>query len=176
MNYSALIISTLALLFTVFSFWWMNWRTGKLHVGSPRSYAAFASKHGKMVLEFPFVFFNDGPMAIIVQNLRLAFLHETQPHPLFFNATVKKLGTDEDRSFATQFPVRGREAKLLICEFQRTPGGMVFEVRNYPMELQDKLGNAKKWKTICCFSLNISEQDLPTINSQFIVHDNMTEG
>ena len=73
MNYSALIISTLALLFTIFSFWWMNWRTGILRVGTPRSYAAFGSVENKMVLEFPFVFFNDGPIPIIVQNLRLVF-------------------------------------------------------------------------------------------------------
>lgn len=176
MNYPAIIISILALLFTVLSFWWMNWRTGKLHVGSPRAYAAFGSQDGKMVLEFPFVFFNDGPLPIIVQNLRLLFLHETQPRSLNFIATVKKLGKDEDRSFATQFPVRGREALLLICEFQREPGGMAFEARNYPMELQAKIGNAKEWRRICRFSLNVSERSLPTINRQFIVHDNMTEG
>lgn len=176
MNYAALVISILALLFTVFSFWWMNWRTGKLHIGSPRTYAAFGSQEGRMVLEFPFVFFNDGPMPIFVQNLRLLFLQETQPRPLSFIATVKKLGKDEDRAFATQFPVHGREAILLICEFQREPGGMTFEARNYPMELQAKLSNSKKWKQICRFSLNVPERSLPTINRQFVVHDNMAEG
>ncbi len=176
MNYTALVISILALLFTVFSFWWMNWRTGKLHVGSPRTFAAFGSQEGRMVLEFPFVFFNDGPIPIFVQNLRLLFLQEPQPRPLNFIATVKKLGKDEDRAFATQFPVHGREAILLICEFQREPGCMTFEARNYPMELQAKLGNSKKWKQIRRYSLNVSERSLPTINKQFIVHDNMAEG
>jgi len=36
----ALFISVFALLFTIFSFWWMNWRRGKIIVGSPRSFAA----------------------------------------------------------------------------------------------------------------------------------------
>ena len=175
MNDPALIISILALLFTVFSFWWMNWRKGKLHVGSPRSFAAFGSMDRKMVLEFPFVFFNDGPTPIIVQNLRLIFCEEQPPRPLNFIATVKKLGTDEGRTFATQFPVRGREAVLLICEFQREPGGMVFEARSYPMELQAKLGNSKEWKQICSFSLNVSKRSLQTINKQFVVHDNVSE-
>lgn len=176
MNNPALLISILALLFTIFSFWWMNWRKGKLIVGSPRTFAAFGSLEGKMVLEFPFVFFNNGPTPIIIQNLRLIFAEEKEPYPLGFNATVKKLGKDEDRAFATQFPVRGREALLLICEFQRTPGGMIFEERNYPLELQAKLDNSTKWKRICKFNLNVTKKSLPTINQQFIVHDNMPEG
>lgn len=176
MNNPALIISTLALLFTVFSFWWMNWRKGRLLVSSPRTFAAFGSLEGKMVLEFPFVFFNNGPMPIVVQNLRLIFSEEKEPNPLIFNAPVKKLGKDEERTFATQFPVRGREALLLICEFQRTPGEMTFEVHEYPMELQAKLDNGKKWKKICSFNLNVTEKSLPSINKQFIVHDNMLEG
>ncbi|MFQ5857385.1 MAG: hypothetical protein ACE5LU_17400 [Anaerolineae bacterium] len=90
MNNPALIISILALLFTVFSFWWMNWRKGKLHVGSPRGFAAFGSMERKMVLEFPFVFFNDGPIPIIVQSLRLTLLEEQTPRPLNFIATDKE--------------------------------------------------------------------------------------
>jgi hypothetical protein len=173
MNNPALIISTLALLFTIFSFWWMNWRKGKLQVGTPRSYAAFGSLEGRMVLEFPFVFFNDGPTPIIVQNLRLVFSDQKQSQPLTFIATVKEIGNHQNRAFATQFPVRGREALLLICEFQREPGGMIFEAHNYPMELQARLDNSKKWKKICGFNLNVAEKSLPTINKQFIVHDNI---
>jgi len=175
MNNPALIISTLALLFTVFSFWWMNWRKGKLHVGAPRTYAAFGSLEGRLVLEFPFVFFNDGPTPIFVQNLRLILSDEKESRPLSFIATVKKLGTDEERAFASQFPVRGKEVMSLICEFQRAPGGIIFEKHNYPIELQAKLDSNKKWKRICKFNLNVNEESLPTINKQFIVHDNMLE-
>jgi hypothetical protein len=175
MNHPALIISILALIFTIFSFWWMNWRKGKLHVGSPRTYAAFGSLEARMVLEFPFVFFNDGPMPIFIQNLRLVFSDETQIRPINFIATVKKLGKDEERAFATQFPVRGREALLLICEFQREPGGMIFESQIYPIELQAKLDNSKQWKKICSFNLKVTDKSLSTINKQFIVHDNMLD-
>lgn len=129
----ALIISILALIFTVLSFWWMNWRTGHLHVSGPRSYAAKGALDGRLILRFPFVFFNDGPMPIIIQNLRLIFVEENDGRPLKFAATVKKIRTsdeDQERDFAVQFPVRGREALPLICEFQRNPGGMVFEAKN----------------------------------------------
>jgi hypothetical protein len=144
----------------------MNWRTGKLKIGPPRAFAAIGSLTGKMVVELPFVFFNDGPMPIVIQNLRLVFSTEIQSKPLTFVATVKKLGSDEDRSFATQFPVRGREALLLICEFQRQPGGMNFEVRNYPIELHALLGDEAHW------TLNITPISMQTINNSFVVRDN----
>jgi hypothetical protein len=169
----ALIISILALLFTVFSFWWMNWRKGNLFVATPRSYAAIGAMDGKMVLEFPFVFFNDGPIPIIVQNLQIVFLDEKASRPLAFMATVKQLGKhDESRSLATQFPVRGREALLIICEFQRVPGGLLFEEKSYKLELQGKLDRNKKWKRICVFDFHVTKQSAPSINKQFIAHDN----
>lgn len=174
-NYTALAISILALLFTVFSFWWMNWRTGKLHVGIPRTYAAYSTQEGRMLLEFPFIFFNDGPTPIFVQNLRLLFLDEAQPRPLVFTATVKKLGKDEDRAFATQFPVHGRQALLLICQFHREPGGKTFEPQEYLMELQAKIDNDREWKQLHQFSLNVSEKSAPIISKQFVVHDNMID-
>jgi len=175
MSNPAIVISVLALLFTVFSFWWMNWRKGTLHVGIPRTYAAFAQKDGKMVLEFPLIFFNSGPIPVFVHNLRVVFQDEKPQRPLTFIATVNKLGKDEGRSFATQFPVRGREAILLICEFHRTPGGIELHEGSYPLELQAILGNGSKWKRICRFPLNVSNRSAQLINKQFIVHDNVLD-
>jgi hypothetical protein len=169
----ALVISVLALLFTVFSFWWMNWRRGRLHVGEPRSYAAFGSNEGKLVIEIPLIFFNSGPIPRIVRNLRLVPLSGDVNDPLVFTATVEKLGTDEGRTFATQIPVRGREAQLLICEFQRSPGQLVFEEGAYPFSLQAQLDKKDKWKDLLIFNLNVSAQSAESINRQFIVHDNL---
>jgi len=171
---AAVIISVMALLFTVFSFWWMNWRPGKLRIGGPRSYAASCSMDGKMVLEFPFVFFNSGPIPIFVQNLQVVLLDESPAQPLVFVAEVKKLGTDEDRSFATQFPIPGREATLRICEFQRSPGGRELSAGTYPLELRAILDDNGKWVTACRFTLNVTDRAAETIGKRFIVHDNMT--
>jgi len=79
-------------------------------------------------------------MPIIISNLRVIICDEETPKLLTFVATVKKLAKDEDRAFTTQFPVRGREALLLICEFQRQQCGMFFEKRTYNVELQGKTG------------------------------------
>jgi hypothetical protein len=173
MNYPALIISTLALLFTVLGFWWMNWRRGRLQVGGPRSYAA-CSAGDRLILTLPFVFFNDGASAIVVQNLRLLVLHDqSDPKPLFFSATYEEIRPkDEGRELPTQFPIRGREAILVICEFQRKPSNLVFEAGRYPLELQAILNEDKEWKPLCAFDLNVREESLASINSVYIAYDN----
>lgn len=118
MNYS-LLISGLALSFTILSFWWMNWRRGNLIVGEPRSYAAKGSQDDYLSIAIPLVFYNDGVAPIIVQNLRL-LLNEEADAPLSFIATFENLLGGE-RWLATQLPIRGREAIKLVCEFKRQP-------------------------------------------------------
>ena len=148
----AILISILALSFTIYSFWWMNWRRGKLIVGCPRSYAAYGSKDSILVLEFPFDFFNNGPLPIIIRNMRLVILDEELDIPLTFTAIVKKLGKDEDRSLSTQIVIPGREAKVIICEFQRRPGELIFEKKIYQIELQaklDKKNNDRRRRIVC---------------------------
>ena len=112
---AAISISLFALAFTVFSFWWMNWRPGSLTVGNIRTYAAHAGS-GKLLLAFPCIFFNPGALPTLVQNLRIVLPdHGGEEAPLFFNATVDELGRDTGRKFATSFAVRGGNVVELIC-------------------------------------------------------------
>jgi hypothetical protein len=170
MNYP-LIISILALLFTIFSFWWMNWRRGNLIVGEPRSYAAKGSQNDHLSITIPLVFYNNGASAIVVQNLRILLLNEEAGTPLSFIATFEKL-LDGDRAFATQFPVRGREAIKLICEFKRKPGNLLFEAGRYKIELQAVLDDTGTWAKLCKFDLLISEDSINNINKSYLVYDN----
>jgi hypothetical protein len=171
--YLPLIISISALMFAIFSFWWMNWRRGKLQVGGPRSFAAKGSKNDRLLIELPFVFFNDGPKPIIVQNLRLVLPgEEPEGKPLHFIATVETLGKDTGRALASQFPVPGRQALRLICEFQRRPGDFVFEAREYLIELQAVLDDSTTWIRLCSFKLRIRKDYLSDINERFIAYDN----
>lgn len=171
MSEASLLISILALLFTVFSFWWMNWRKGELQVSPPRSYAACTQGGSRLVMEFPFVFFNDGPTPIIVHNLRLLMPDESEVRPLKFSATLSKVGSDEGRRLATQFPVRGREAILMVYEFHRQPAGILFASETYDVQLQAKLDKNKEWKTLCEFSLPISEKAAAIMQNQLIPQD-----
>jgi hypothetical protein len=166
----ALMISVFALLFTVFSFWWMYWRPGSIEIAEPRSYAAIGSESGRVLVELPFIFFNHGATPVVVHNLRLKV--EGCRGPLFFNATVDKLGSDEGRRFAVQFAVRPQEALFLVCEFQKITGGFLFGPGSYSTVLEGIRGKAKKWQFLARFELNVTNRDSETINKQFIVHDN----
>jgi hypothetical protein len=173
MDTAAIAISIIALLFALYSFWWMHWRTGKLLVTHPKTYAAHGSDQGKLVIELPFVFVNTGPAPIVVRNLRLLLTNETSPIPLSFVATVNKLGSDEGRAFATQFPVHGNQALALICEFQRSPGQLLFQSTTYSLRLEAQLANQPKWRRLAQFNLCVSDRSLESINRQFIVHENI---
>lgn len=179
----SVIISSCALAFTVFSFWWLQARRGNLYIGPPRSYAAIGSLHDRLVLRLPLVFFNDGPVPIVVRNLRIVIRDGSSGEPLILMALLPEL-LSKDRQLATQFPIRGREATRMVCEFQREPGNLLFQPHIYEMELQGKFGprpmlkvweDDKAWRTLRRFKLTVSNRDLESINKSFIAHDNPAE-
>jgi len=92
-NIAALVISALAMLFTLFSFWWMHWRRGKTIVGPPRSFAATSSGKGELLMvQLPLVFYNNGAASQVVQNLRLSLVqNQNRSAVLYFNNTVPDL-------------------------------------------------------------------------------------
>jgi hypothetical protein len=51
--------------------------------GVPASYAA-TTQNGKLILLFPFVFYNAGPVPYVVRDLRLRFRDEPDGPPLSF--------------------------------------------------------------------------------------------
>ena len=171
----AFVISLLAFGFAVLSFWWMHWRTGSLRVVEPRTYQGYASATAKMILAIPFVFFNDGPTPILVNNLRLRFLHEPGAEALTWQATLEQLNYDEEkrrRSYATPFAVEGRQALLKICEFQREPAGWEFEAKEYRIAMDASIGVPAKWKQLVLFPLAVTKESAQTLNKQFLVRSN----
>lgn len=173
MDFTAIIISVSALGFTIFSFWWMNWRKGKIELSSNlRTYAACANGN-KLLIELPLILHNTGAIPLVVENMRLHLpaIKENEKH-LFFNATVSKLGTDTDRAFAKPFSIHGGNVIELICEFQNTSTKFCFEEGDYNFEVQALLGNAGKWKTIKTYTIHVHGSDLQTLNDRLITHDN----
>ena len=126
-----------------------------------------------MILCFPFVFYNNGPLPFIIQNLQVVFVDETPQIPMAFIATVPQLEKDEGRTYATPFPIRAREAISIICECQRSLGGFIFESQKYNLELQARLNDSKEWKAMLRFQLNLTKIDAEMINKSFSVHDNL---
>jgi hypothetical protein len=151
---TGIFVSVLALLFTLYSFWWMNWRKGDLVVGAPRTCAAACSQ-GKVIFWLPLVLYNSGPRPILIENLQLRLLDEGG-QPLFFNAISKKLGSDEDREFATQFPIEGNKTLRVICEFQKKDHNFGFCKKVYCLALDARL-DEKDWIQIKEFKIPVNE-------------------
>ena len=167
----ALIISICALFFTILSFWWLNWRRGKLYVSNPRLFAALG-KNDLLLIEIPLIFFNNGAAPIIIENLKLNVHDEEEVKILDYIAILDKIGTDEGRTFASQFAVRGRDCVKLICEFQRRPGGFIFKAKSYKVDLMGKLSHKEKWKKLTSFDIKINEIALSKIGNCLLTYDN----
>ena len=171
-NQTAFLISSIALLFTIFSFWWMNWRQGRLKISNIRTYAAI-SKENKIIVELPLIFFNSGAIPILVENLRLNLIGpDNERYCLVYVATVNKLGTDENRAFATPFAVHGGKAIEMICEFQCKSNNFGFYEGSFELELEALLGHKTGWNRLRNFTLQISELEAITMNNMFKAYDN----
>jgi hypothetical protein len=156
-NAPTLIISILALIFTIFSFWWMNWRKGDLIVGPPRSFAlAAVGEDGLLIIQIPLIFYNNGAATYVVQNLRLTMEQNGKKSSILdFNNTVSDLASSGDRHWARQFAIEGRKAYSDIFVFQKTPGKFVPVQGKCIAILEAKLYENMDWRTILTFDLDI---------------------
>lgn len=169
------IVGSASLLFAAFSFHRINLRHGRLRVGPPRAFEIGQMCEGRppiprVILRLPLVFFNDGAVPIIVQNLQIDFVDDIsgrKPHPLRFWGTIKHFtildkGSSEEtqeRRLAYQFPVKGREAVSLICEFWGQTGELIIgTVGEKRVELRAKLDDKPKWKVLCTFTLRFTQE------------------
>jgi len=170
------LLACVGLPWTVGTFWWMHWRKGRIVVGTPRTYAAIShQRNDYLLVRLPLVLYNIGAATIVVENLRLTLEQSGRKSPvLYFNQTVSKLDVEQERDWAKQFPVEGREAASLICEFLRKPrSGFVFSAGNCNAVLEGKFDD-KNWKVISKFKLRTPEAYLSTLNSneRLIPYDN----
>ena len=175
MNSAALFISTFALFFTIFSFWWMNWRRGKIIIGPPRSFAATSKgEDDLLIVQLPLVFYNDGAASQVIQNLRLTLVQNgNRSAILYFNNTVPDLVNAQTREWARQFAVEGRKSYSSVFVFQRKPGNFIFHKGKCQAILKGKLNNDEKWGEMLTFDLQIPAKSINTMNSgQLAVYDN----
>lgn len=156
-NVATVFISVLALMFTIFSFWWMNWRKGKLIVGAPRTYALYApGEKDLLTVQLPLVFYNNGAATQVIQNLRLRLEQNNRSAVLVFNNTETDLASDKSNSqWARQFAIEGRKAYSNIFEFYRNPSEFVPSEGKCKATLERKLYEDLSWREILVFDLNI---------------------
>lgn len=152
-----LVISFLALFFTIVAFWWLHARRGKLIVSEPHSYA-LASSSSVLFLRLPLVLYNTGPIPIVVQNLRIWFVGENDVLPLPWRTSRKQLkpASDDGHSMPSAFPVNGRQASQIFIEFGGPFPGFSVEAKIYRIRLEGVLGHKQRWVTLLEFDLRVT--------------------
>lgn len=112
----AVIIATLALLFTVTSFWWLHARTGRVRASDVTAYAGYL-KNGHLTVRIPVLLYNSGARTRVVEELRLTCptwaTHEGNWQT--FAATLKP--TEDESDFATPYAIDGRKTSSKFVTF-----------------------------------------------------------
>ena len=180
---STIIISSLALLFTVFSFWWMNWRPGNLIVGNIQHFAAgrgrvdHSEEPNSWFIGLPLILFNSGASPLIIESLRLSPVNVATAPKLLFNAVDTPLWTADpnstkiDRNF-TFLPhiLKPNDAISENFVFILSGTEQKYESRMYYYRLEVKLLGKKKWKAVKNIELNFqnfSDNKLYELNTYY---------
>lgn len=164
-NNLALIISLIALVLAIYSFYFINWRRGQIIVGSPSAYALCVQpeENGLTWVELPLSFYNDGASAQFIRNIRLILeQNDKKSNRLYLDAIYKALAwskpssnIDRDYEVAHQFTIEGRKAYSAVFAFGWRPGGIVLSVGRCKAKLEAKLNNDEGWTEILTFDLII---------------------
>jgi hypothetical protein len=162
-----IVISIFALLFAIFSFWWMHWRTGNLIVSKPFSYRAAKMPDGGIAIDLPFHFYNNGAAPIIVENLYLKINYNDIHISLFFNNTRNSV-EDSALKTATQFVINGRDCIANVYSFQVRGKQINISIGKWDCELFGKIN--KKYNLLAKFPL-----DIRYFNDKAIPHLNLDE-
>lgn len=164
-NNAAFVISLIALIFTIYSFYFMNWRKGQLIIGTPTTYAICVQpeEKGLFWVELPLSFYNNGASTQFVRNIRLILVQNgKESNKLYFDAIYKELpwsrsSNDAKRSYETahQFAIDGRKVYSAVFAFGWRPGGIVLSVGRCKAKLEAKINNSDEWVEILEFDLII---------------------
>jgi len=164
-----ILISALALLFTVLSFWWMNWRPGKLNVGNIRMFAAGVatekSEHDVLIVTLPMNLWNSGARPIVIDRIRL--VSDDLPDLEFEGADSKLTTSDFEQEDKVERDFYFLPKALKPNEIVQA--NLVFEARGqqdfewvanqYVIELEVDLMQRGNWKKVGSFTLDFSHAE-----------------
>lgn len=155
------LIATLALAFTVLSFWWIQVRRGRLEAYEPWIYSG-AFLPTTMRLRLPLAVYNTGARTLVVTDLRLVWKESGVVAPaISFRDRIRPEKKDV-LDFCHPFRVPGRQVVTHFVEFG-TDGSWLPEVnRRYDIQVDARVGSSKDWNVLMRLSLTTPSGDRST--------------
>jgi hypothetical protein len=152
----AIVVSILALLFTVGAFWYMNLWPGRLKGYGPSTWAGYVSSD-ELTLRIPVLVANSGARPKVITNVRLRLLAPRSVLKLSWQTfRVGIRPTDADiKDMATHFVVPGRSALREFVEFRGHFEQGVIEPREYEVKLDMQIDGQDVWREIASFALRL---------------------
>jgi len=142
----ALVVSFLALAFTLASFWWLHARRGSLSAATPEAYAFVRGFR----LRFPLALFNDGAVPLLVTDLRID-IPDIGEFPWITTRSKLRPSSDDEHAFATPFAIGGRDTKELIVEFGENHDWLPEPGANHDLRMEAKLHPGDEWHKLVTF-------------------------
>ena len=163
-------VSALALAFTVLSFWYMNWRRGKLHIGNIQHFGAGKALEGNedkknvVVIKLPLILFNTGARPLVVESLQLVSNSIDSLSVLSFERVDDQITMTSQ----SQQEITGDYffIPVLIKPNEVVKGNFVFEARNsafdfsqskYSFNLEAQVSGRRGWRKVKNIELDFTK-------------------
>lgn len=147
----SIVIAIAALLFSVFSFWWIHDRKGPLRMSGVPIYSGFWGRNGsetEFTLRLPVVVYNTGSRARVVEELRLrvpAWGDVVMSWEHFAETLSPRGGENLDSDFVSPFPVDPKRVVTKYVDFSTTFDGCVPTVGETRFVVEAKLDRGDRW-------------------------------
>ncbi len=141
------LIAVFALVFAVFSFWWLNAKPASLSSLSPLVYAFVEGFR----LRFPVTVFNKGAVPGIVRDLRIV-ISGVGTYEWQTTRSSLKPKPDDGHDFAVPIAVGGRSTVTVIAEFGGDYEWLPKAGEPYKIRLEGMVGSRTMWEELTTFT------------------------
>ncbi len=165
-----LVVSASAISFTVFSFWWMNWRPGKLMVVRSRRFAAGRIRVGQTdeenawLIGLPLIFMNSGATPIVMESMRLETLDISGFESLRFDSIETPLWTSDASDIKREqdyLPVLIKPKETISENFLFLSSKFPtrYQRKQYKFSLIVKVAGKRRWRKVMIVDLDLRDFD-----------------
>ena len=158
------VIAAIALGFTLFSFWWMNWRPGSLQVGDFEHFAVGKTTTDDVnIVTLPVILYNTGARPVVLESLRLVHAANGPLGTLLYEAVDTPLWTmdaiQERDYFFLPTCLKANEVIKQNFVFQHKESPYRYEHILYHLHLEAKVSGRRDWFKVKDVELDFRDKE-----------------